>query len=423
MDFFTRAFELAEDGNRPSIRNRSGHSRYEIALAGAAESIVSENADVSVTRVEEQIDQAIADTIDDGGDFDEFRSRKGNYIGDLFGENENTYTITFQVNVRRDSAQFPSIIAFQNREMKRLTPSELTGALENAGYVPHGSTEESEINRFFEDNPELAPRSPVEFSAHQVSIEARDRTAAVSKFESWLSDLLGMVNYVQHSASESRLPNSEGLGNGLPTAVTVLPFIIAELAEGEAEFVRISMTTPPQATMKQGVRSKLSEMPSFESDKPMDDAIIPSFRAYQEALTSSNKESAFISLWRGLESATFTTRDSNSETAPLRTIPFTETADPELFESWIEGHLFDKRNSQAHDVRRQEILTRDVRLLEFLLQSTVKALLKLREEGYGEAVSEIMREEIDDKETLQSELESLRAKTEKIEMMISWIVS
>ncbi|MFC7079482.1 hypothetical protein [Halorussus caseinilyticus] len=252
MNFFTRAFELAEDGNRPSIHNRSGHSGYEIALAGAAESIVSENPDLSIKRVEKQIDQAITETIDEGGDVNEFRSRKSRYIGDLFGEDVHTYTISFQVNVTIDSAQFPSKIAFQNREMIRITPSETTAALENAGYVSEGSTEESEINRFFEDNPELAPESPVEFSAHQVSIEARDREAAVRKFENWLSDILGMVNYVRHSASESRLPDSEMLGNGFPIAVTVLPFIVVEPVHGEGEFVRISMTTPPQARMERG---------------------------------------------------------------------------------------------------------------------------------------------------------------------------
>jgi len=423
MNFFKRAFELADQGDRPGSRNYTGHSNYEIALAGAAESVVSDNPDLSVKRVEEQIDQAITETVEEEGDINKFLSRKSEFIGNLFNEDVNVYTITFYVNVTTDSAQFPSTITFRNLEMTQLTPSDAIDALEEAGYSSEGATQDSEINRFFEDNSQIDPENPSEFSPHQVSISARNHKAAVKKFKNWLFDILGMVNYVRHSASESRLPDSEGLGNGFRSAVTALPFIVIEPVREGGEFVRISMATPPQARMESGVRSKLKEMPSFETKKPLDDGIIPSFRAYQEALMSSDKESSFIALCRGLESATFTSQDSNSDTAPLRAVPFTETTNPDLYESWIKTHLKEKRNSQAHDVRRREILTRDVRLLEYLLQSTIQALLKLREEGYGARVSKIMREEIDDKETLQSELESLRTKAERIEMMIAWTVS
>ena len=420
MDSGEYLLSLAKNGQRTSKRDRRGFTEYEVALATLAEEIYeNSNPDVSLLELEEGFDTIIKEVAEEGGSISVLNSRKHKYLSDVHNRFQKQYELTFPLNIRTGSTVSPPRrIKYRDIVISKVPRDRLKHLYGEIGWLDVEG--KSKLDRLSGPSIEYRPDRSESLPGYSITLTGSSIGAVTRKFEDKIDSVLGLLNYLRFESRHYALGSSDSEGNGLPTPVTGPPFMIFESSTGELKEVQRTEHPAYKASIRPGVESKLKQMPDFTTDTPLDKAIIPGLRAYQDALTSPGKESAFLAIWRGLESVTFTDRNSNTNTAVKRTIPFQDMIPRTILEPWIENQLTEKRNDIAHDAERRPILTRDIRLLEFLLLRTMDKLLEFRAEGRGQEIQGIMENDLGSNETIQQKLQRHEDAAGKLRAALDW---
>ena len=351
---------------------------------------------LSVDRLQPEVEDILEEVSDDEGDIDDFYSAWEGFT-DSVDDTDQIYSIILPLRVTKGVS---SDFQIGDAKLERISESEWNEYTERAVvYEEAGKEEEREekINEFenyadrFDDSSLF---DPYENSYWRFECEASDLQYAAYRFSTILECVLGQINYAYLYGRELPLDTGELPGLSRRHQERGLHRPPCYLIFENRSYSQLFKNRKHHATRELkpagsgDISDILSEVDLSEiaSDETIGQSIIRGFRSVHAAITAQDLKGTFHAYWRALEALTLIedgdpmsqvpTRLQASMENPVRGTPRPTT-----------DRLKDKRNQLIHIGTDVRISTSDINLLKYLVESMMDYMIRVEERYRNEDYS------------------------------------
>jgi len=383
---------------------------------------------ISKNRVRGDINDLLLDVQDEANPVSEFESRIGDISNRISDIDVSEYIITFPINFDSNSSELlPERLSFKDIDVERISFNSWTQDWVPNYEDPDGDRELMKLSTFLEKSPNdiTNPR----YTYWRASCYARDKSFAINHLGTALSTILGQLNF----AMKYNRTQGKGIHSGpWPNRWSELrsPFIFLVYNEDEYENhffpngdASYRKPESPHSIHEDRFKQILDDLPSFESEQPLDSRLIESFNMFQLGITNPHYEQGFFEFWRGIEilaSIDDNLESTNTDDAIAgiveRVANIHNWKDPNIAEIRLD-RVSDKRNEYVHEAEYDSINRNDYNLTKSLLEGIIKFACDQRTEWSVRDWMYVLNNFETESETLERNQELYARKIDLLEEM------
>ncbi|WP_115864214.1 hypothetical protein [Halorussus litoreus] len=285
-----------------------------------------------------------------------------------------TYTIVFPLNIVFNKVERPDKYRSLGHSVQAISSNEWGDYCDKAYEAEQNRAEESDaindrnkLKKWFSDSPNKLDRDAQSYWL--MEIDALDPKYASDTCVEALQFLLGRINFA--------LTRNQLEGNQINSSVwntrwqdLRLPFIY--LIFEEDDYLKFSYSTDPtprRSTILSGHDASryteyFDEISSLNGNlNDMENRLVRSVSSFQDAVTNTNREDAFLDYWRSAERLTLTTETDTTSTVVQRARTVARASNV-VSQSTVR----DKRNKLVHEGDSVEITTDDTNTVKDMLE-------------------------------------------------------
>jgi hypothetical protein len=370
-----------------------------VVEGGVSDIIEQINVDTDQFRITEgRLRREIKDFLweaktDDGDTNDVFWSRMDDIYRYLGTQDRSKYNIVFPLNVLYSDVDRPDEYRVLNETIHALSSDEWISCCFMAYEHEQQKADESDaigsrndLEHRFENSPNELGRPDQTY--WMMEIEALEAEYALRRCVDVLQFLLGRINFaVTSNRTEGGQMNSSVWNTRWMDLRQ--PFVYLVFEDNEYSYYSYSTDPTPRRPIKLSAhkarqyRNHLDDVPPLNTDRnSMEDHLVKALYSFQDAVTSTYAEDAFLNYWQGLERLTLTSKTDTTSTVIKRARTVESTATGAR-----ESEVAEKRNKLVHEGDSVEITTDDTNILKLMLDGLIREYVeKSSDWGYEEFV-------------------------------------
>lgn len=288
-----------------------------------------------------------------------------------------TYNIVFPLNIEYIDVARPDEYGILEETVFAFTSDEWKACCDWAYDQEEERAEKSDainarnrLEEWFSDSPNQLDRDGQTY--WMMEIEALDQRYAFSKCISALRFLLGRINFaLTHNRFEG-MQFDRSVWNTRWMDLR-LPFVYLVFEDNEYSTFSHGQDPTPRNPVRLSshkadqYNSYFELIPPLNTERDrMESRLIKSVYSFQDAVTNTNREDAFLDYWRGAERLTLTAETDTTSTVVQRARTVARTSNP-----ISQSEVRDKRNKLVHEGESVEITTDDTNTVKGMLEDLI----------------------------------------------------
>lgn len=299
-------------------------------------------------------------------------------IHEYFGtQNWTTYTFVFPLNIIYDDVDCPDEYTVLGQAVQSISPDKWEDYCERAHEAEAERAEESDaigaknqLKHRFSDSPNPLDRDGQTYWL--VEIEALDVDYARGLCINVLRFLLGRINFAMTRNKLEGMQYNSSVWSSRWQDLR-LPFIILIFADDEYSHYWYSTDpSPREPLVLTGQNANLyeqyfDEIPPLNGDRnSVENRLVKSVYSFQDAVTSTDSEDAFLDYWRGAERLTLTAETDTTSTVVQRARTVAQKSNVVS-----QSAVRQKRNKLVHEGESVEITKDDTNTVKEMLEELI----------------------------------------------------
>ncbi|MCU4718138.1 hypothetical protein [Halapricum hydrolyticum] len=334
---------------------------------------------LSEQRLRKQIKESVWKAKSENGDTaDLFWSDMDDIHRTLGTQDRTTYTIVFPLNVVFDEVERPDEYDSLGYSVQAISSDEWDDYCDRAYEAEQERAEESDVindrnklEEWFSDSPNQLDRQGQTYWL--MEIDALDPRYASDRCVEALQYLLGRINFALTRNQLEGMQINSSVWNTRWQDLR-LPFIY--LVFEDSDYLKFSYSTDPtprRSTILAGHDASryteyFDEILSLNGSlNEMEARLVKSMSSFQDGVTNTDRENAFLDYWRGAERLTLTTETDTTSTVVQRARTVARSSNV-VSQSTVR----DKRNKLVHEGDSVEITTDDTNTVKDMLEVLIR---------------------------------------------------
>lgn len=340
------------------------------------------NDDFGVTEhsLRRAVRQAIWEAkIDSGEISDVFWSNIDKIKKNLGTRSDSKFNIVFPLNLRYKDVPKPSEYQVLGQTIHSITPAEWGLVCWEADRVEQEKADSSDVIGRKNDLRQRFKNSPNDLNRPDqtywmMEYETVEGEYALGRCTDVLEYLLGRINFALSSGQmEGMQMNSDVWSTRWMTIRQ--PFVYFVFENNKYSYYSYSTDPTPRRSLALSAHkasrynAHLGDIPELGEDlNDLKRRVVSGVCSFQDAVTSTDRENAFLSYWQALETLTFTKPgDSTSTIVERASVPLGTT------NFLRQSEVAEKRNKLVHTADTVEITKEDTNTLKIMLEKVIRA--------------------------------------------------
>lgn len=316
--------------------------------------------------------------IDSGNTNDVFWSQTDGIKRDLGTMDFSTFNIVFPLNLMYYDVNKPSKYEALGEEIRSFTSEDWEAICWKADQVEQKQADNSDVEndrntleRTFETSPNDLDRPDQTY--WMMEYEAVDGEYALNRCTDALEYLLGKINFALATGQLEGMQFNSEVWNTRWMDLR-LPFVYFIFEDHDYSYFSYSTDPTPREPLTLSAHkadryeTHFGALPKLTGDpSDMERRLVSGISSFQDAVTSTGIEDAFLKYWQALETLTFTEPGDSTRTVverssvPLGTTNFLR-----------QSEVAEKRNKLVHTADPVEVTSEDTNTLKIMLERVVR---------------------------------------------------
>ncbi|KZN23041.1 hypothetical protein A4G99_16105 [Haladaptatus sp. R4] len=313
----------------------------------------------------------------DGDTADVFWSEMDDIHRYLGTQDRSTYNIVFPLNVIYDDIEHPDEYRVLGETVEALT-DDVWETCSNWAYdCEKEKAEKSDVigdrnklEEWFKDSPNQLDRGGQTY--WMVEIEALDNEYATDRCIAVLRFLLGRINFALSRNQLEGMQMNSSIWNTRWMDLR-LPFVYLIFEDNKYSHFSYSRDPTPRKSVKlfghkaDRYDNYLDDIPPLSDNRDtMENRLVKAVHSFQDAVTDTEAEDAFLNYWRAAESLTLTSETDTTSTVVQRARTVARTSNVVS-----QSKICEKRNKLVHEGESVEITTDDTNTVKDMVEALI----------------------------------------------------